>query len=104
KKRFCGQEYYIFDQRRRQGLAAGQAPPAVVLPVIWAPTPSGLPEVMDQVQWQGGGMPALYESKGLRYLKKVEQADYDRCVVAFALAIKDAWLAHPKVIPLPHVE
>ena len=103
QKRFCGQEYYIFDQRRRQKLTPAGQPPAVILPVIWAPVQSGLPETIDQVQWQKGSMHPLYETKGLRYLKKLEPAEYDRCVTAFAEAIKDAWQSHPNIPELPNV-
>ncbi|MEK6374708.1 MAG: hypothetical protein AABO58_18675 [Acidobacteriota bacterium] len=101
--RFGPKEYYIFDQRRRQGLAAGQAPPPVILPVIWVPTPTGLPPAMDLVQWREGDMPALYQTKGLRHLKKLQPVEYDRCVVAFATAIKDAWLTYRNVTELPGV-
>src|SRR6185503_8178272 len=45
---FCGKEYYVFDQRRRQGLPAGQSPPPTILPVIWWPV--GLPGMMKDVQ------------------------------------------------------
>jgi hypothetical protein len=99
-RRFGPKEYYIFDQRRRQGLEPGQPPPPVILPIIWVPTPTGLPPAMDLVQWREGDMPLLYQTKGLRHLKKLFPADYDRCVVAFATAIKDAWLTYRNVTEL----
>jgi FxsC-like protein len=104
QKRFCGQEYYIFDQRRRQEVEPGKPPPAVILPVIWAPTPGGLPDAMDQAQWKDGSMPALYETKGLRYLKRLGSSEYVSCLVAFGQAIKEAWETYPNVVELPNVE
>jgi FxsC-like protein len=92
---FCGKEYFLFDQQRQTGLTAGQKPPAVILPVIWVPVRNGLPAAMDQVQWQDGSMPDIYEKKGLRYLKVLEPAEYERCVLAFAEAIADAWRGRP---------
>ena len=103
QKRFCGQEYYIFDQRRRQNLPPGTQPPGVILPIIWAPVQNGLPDCIDKVQWQKGSMHPLYESKGLRYLKKLEPTEYERCVIAFAEAIKNAWEAHKNIPELPNV-
>jgi FxsC-like protein len=100
--RFCGQEYYLFDERRRAA-AENRSPPAVILPIIWVPAPDGLPSIMNQVQWQPGGMPELYQTKGLRYLKILAPADYKRCVVAFGEAIRDAWRTHPAIPPLQGV-
>lgn len=103
QQRFCGQEYYIFDQRRRQQVLPGGQPPAVILPIIWVPLQNGLPDSIDKVQWQKGSMPALYETKGLRYLKKLQPAEYELCVTAFAEAIKDAWQRHKNIPELPNV-
>ncbi len=49
-KEFCGKEYYVFDQRRRQRLPEGKDPPPVILPVIWYPVDGGLPDFMNQPQ------------------------------------------------------
>src|SRR5262249_37075905 len=76
QKRFCGQEYWVFDQRRRRNLAPGASPPAVVLPVIWAPMNRSLPPYLDKVQWSDFEIPELYKTKGLRYLKRFERATY----------------------------
>ncbi len=104
RKRFCGQEYYIFDQWRRQGLKKGQPPP-VVLPVIWAPTPPGFfPDFMNQVQWGKGDMPDQYAKRGLRNLKILSAEDYRRCVLAFADAIFTASQEYPaRVGELPKI-
>jgi FxsC-like protein len=48
-------------------------------------------------------MHPLYESKGLRYLKKLEPTEYERCVIAFAEAIKNAWETHKNIPELPNV-
>lgn len=67
--RFCGQEFYVFDQRRRAFDVS--APPPVILPIVWARTRGAPPGIMNLVQWQQGGMDPDYEAKGLRNLKKV---------------------------------
>jgi hypothetical protein len=90
-KEFCGREYYLFDQRRRQGLAQGADPPAVILPVIWAPVPGGLPNYMNAVELVPNNLPDKYLQQGLRWLKKSETDLYNRCVAAFARAIVAAW-------------
>jgi hypothetical protein len=96
-KEFCGKEYYVFDQRRRQGLAAGTPPPPVILPVIWAPVLDGLPEFMTEPQYVPPGIADEYRRVGLRRLKRLKRPAYDECVVAFADAIRDA--AHRYNIP-----
>ena len=42
-------------------------------------------------------MPALYATKGLRYLRIADKTAYDRCILAFADAIKIAWQKHQYV-------
>jgi len=103
QKPFCGQEYWVFDQRRRWNLPSGAPVPDVILPVIWAPVDRGLPAFIDEIQWQALGMPAEYRKNGLRYLKRLDPNLYERCVTAFALAIKNAWLSYPAIAPLAGV-
>ena len=55
----CGE-----DQRRRQGLAQGDKPPQVILPVIWAPVEQGYPDVIGDLQADQKDMPKDYFSKG----------------------------------------
>jgi hypothetical protein len=103
QKPFCGQEYYIFDQRRRQGLAAGAKVPRVVLPVLWAPLDAKLP-FFDDIQIKAAGMSEVYWTKGLRYLKKFDPSEYEKCVMAFAEAIHRAAKEHSAIPPLADVE
>jgi len=100
QSRFCGQEYSVFDRRRRQNLKDKAPVPAVILPVIWAPTPGGLPEYMNEMQWGKDEMPAQYDTKGLHYLRIADRTAYDKCVLAFAEAIKTAWLKNQYVVEL----
>jgi hypothetical protein len=102
EKPFCGQEYYIFDQRRRQGLGAGAVIPKTVLPIIWAPVDGSWP-LVDEIQWAAFGFPAIYKEKGLRYLKKFESSQYEKCVYECAQAILKAWKAHKTVEKLATV-
>src|SRR5262249_36251018 len=97
QKRFCGQEYWVFDQRRRRNLAPGATPPAVVLPVIWAPMNRSLPPYLDKVQWSDFEIPELYKTKGLRYLKRFERATYKECVNAMGEAIGKAYNDYPGI-------
>ena len=66
--RFCGQEFYVFDQRRRA--ANPNTPLPVILPIVWAQTRGAPPGILDRVQWQQGGMDPDYEGKGLRFLNR----------------------------------
>src|SRR5262249_59712460 len=88
QKMFCGQEYFIFDQRRRQGMTGD--PPEVILPVIWFPIRQQLPFIRE-IQLDEGGMSPLYRQRGLRWLKIAEPSEYEKCVLAFAEAIQNAW-------------
>jgi FxsC-like protein len=99
QKPFCGQEYWIFDQRRRQSLPT----PKVILPVIWAPVQRRLPAFMNEIQWQQGEMPDIYFEKGLRYLKKLAPNEYEVCVAKFADAISRAYQNYPSIPPLSGV-
>jgi hypothetical protein len=108
-KEFCGKEVYFFDQRRRQGLEPKQDPPAVILPVIWAPvagdpTMSGLPDYLKELQQVPKGVPDSYLELGLRKLRKKDPDAYDECVSAFADAIVAAWRKYPKLPPLANVQ
>jgi hypothetical protein len=87
---FCGKEYYVFDQRRRQGLQPQQDPPAVILPVIWAPVSKGLPDYMKVLHLVPKGVPDSYLEQGLRRLKRERSSAYEVCVNAFADAIVNA--------------
>jgi hypothetical protein len=100
---FCGKEYYVFDQRRRQGLKSNQDPPAVILPVIWAPVAKGLPAEMSEPQQIPAGISDRYRQQGLRALKRFDRDTYDRCVSAFASAICQAWEKHAKMKPLANL-
>lgn len=101
-RKFCGKEYYIFDQRRRQGLAAGQNPPPVILPVIWVPA-GGLPDFMNEVQQVPREVADSYRDSGLRYLRRFDTRSYDLCVSAFAQAIVKAWKNYRNIKPLDKV-
>jgi FxsC-like protein len=90
-KPFCGQEVFIFDKRRQQGLAEGEKAPEVILPVIWAPVEQGYPEIMGNIQADQAGMPKDYFKRGLLRLKILDNKAYQECVVGFADAIKATW-------------
>src|ERR1044071_3398966 len=77
QSRFCGQEYHVFDRRRRQNFPEDATPAPVILPVIWTPTDGALPDFIDNVQWGQGDMPVLYPTKGLRYLRIADKTAYD---------------------------
>jgi hypothetical protein len=98
---FCGKEYYFFDARRRQGLAPHQDPPAVILPVVWAPLASGLPAFMNELHQLPTGVRDSYRTGGLRRLKRQKPSEYDTCVISLADAIIEAWQKHPAIAPLP---
>jgi FxsC-like protein len=100
---FCGQEFWVFDQRRRQSVQPGTKPPPVVLPIIWTPVDGGIPPFMDNLQETASGMPDIYRTKGLRYLKRLDPNAYDRCVTAFADAIQTSWRRYPAIPPLAAV-
>jgi hypothetical protein len=102
-KEFCGREYYVFDQRRRQGVPQGSDPPPVILPVIWAPVSGGVPAYMNAQQQVPKGIADTYRNQGLRRLMRFEPAIYNQCVTAFADAIVDAWRNY-KIKPLPNVK
>lgn len=101
---FCGKEYYIFDQRRRQGVAAGADPPGNVLSVVWHPVEGGLPEFMKDAQLVPDGVSDTYLKRGLRHLKRFDRAAYEMCVAGFATAIREKWRQHAKIKPLAQVE
>lgn len=104
-KPFCGKEYYIFDQRLRRH-AAGGVLPGLVLPVLWAPTPH-LDRRIESIQLKREGMSEIYWEKGLRYLKIIDPGAYEKCVLQFAEAIKDAWNKHgtiPRLTPEPDMD
>lgn len=90
-KEFCGQEFFIFDQRRRQGLAPNATPPDVILPVIWAPLEQNYPNVIGDLQADQAGMHKDYFSKGLLRLKTLNRRAYQKCVANFADAISETW-------------
>lgn len=100
---FCGKEYYIFDQKRRQGLKPNQDPPGVILPVIWVPVANGLPADMNEPQQVPPGISDRYRQQGLRFLQRFERDTYDKCVYAFASAIREAWEKHAKIKPLANL-
>jgi hypothetical protein len=89
--RFCGQEYYLFNERRKS-LRKDRLPP-VILPVIWVPDPEGPDDVLGLVQWASGEIDERYGSKGLRFLMKRDPNEYDRCVDLFGEAIGREWRA-----------
>jgi TIR domain-containing protein len=101
--RMCGQEYYLFDQRRRFQLEEGQRPAAIILPVIWTPDKKGRLEKIDKAQWEAGDMPSRYAKIGLLDLKRFARPEYDACVVAFAQAIRDACDSYPSIPQLPYI-
>jgi hypothetical protein len=98
--KFCGKEYYVFDQRRRQGLPSTKEPPPVILPVIWAPVVEGLPGYLDEVQQVPSKVSTAYRDNGLRYLARFDGSAYEQCVTAFAQAIVRAWREHRNIRPL----
>lgn len=96
-KEFCGQEFYMFDQRRRQGLAQGAKAPDVILPIIWGPVKQGYPSVIGDLQTDQAGLPQDYFRRGLFRLKTLDENAYKRCVADFADAIVKTWEDHHKV-------
>ena len=76
QKEFCGKEYYIFDQRRRKGLAQNEIPPPVILPVIWALDDKTPPSEIAKIQQEQEGYPDRYRTKGLRWLKDISPTQY----------------------------
>jgi hypothetical protein len=98
-REFCGQEVYIFDQRRRQGLAPGDTPPQVILPVIWAPVEQGYPGVIGDLQADQKGMPKDYFNQGLSRLRILNKTAYEECVLGFAQAIYTTWRQYSKEDP-----
>jgi hypothetical protein len=98
-KEFCGQEVYIFDQRRKQGLAAAAKSPEVILPVIWAPVQQGYPSVLGDLQADQAGMPKEYFSQGLYRLRIKDERAYQQCVLSFADAIHKTWNQYRKEDP-----
>jgi hypothetical protein len=102
-REFCGREYYVFDQRRRQGLKPGTDPPPVILPIIWTPVYGGLPEYMKSDQQLPKDIETTYLQLGLRRLRKEKPRMYERCVMAFADAIVNAWRTY-KIPRLPGVQ
>jgi FxsC-like protein len=90
-KEFCGQEFFIFDKRRRLELAEGATPPDVILPVIWAPIMRDYPKLLGDIQFDQAGMVKDYFKKGLCRLKLIDQSAYKACLVGFADAIVSAW-------------
>ena len=108
-KEFCGKEYYFFDQRRRQGLNAGQDLPPVILPVIWAPVAGNpvfgeLPSYLKDLQQVPPGIPDSYLKLGMRKLRRHDKALYDKCVDALADAVITAWQNHQHLPPLQNVQ
>ena len=103
-RKFCGKEYYLFDQRRRQGLEVGKNPPPVILPVIWAPVEGGLPQYMDEVQYIPKEVSDIYRKEGLKWLRRWDRDSYDKCITAFARAIVEARKKYGKAVkPLDKV-
>lgn len=100
---FCGKEYYVFDQRRRQGMPRADTPPPLILPVVWAPVKNGLPDFMNDPQQVPKDVTDSYRTDGLRHFKRFKPQVYRRCVTAFAQAIYNASEAYPKLKPLANV-
>ena len=101
QSKFSGQEYRVFDQRRRQQTGENP-PPEVILPVIWRPITQNLPFVRE-IQLDEDGMSPLYRKEGLRHLKRLDPREYERCVWRFAKAIVNAWQQHPAIPRLKDV-
>ena len=99
QSKFSGQEYRIFDQRRRQD---SDQPRPLILPVIWYPITQKLPFIRE-IQLDEDGMSPLYRREGLLYLKRFDPREYERCVRAFAKAILKARENHPVVPRLKDV-
>jgi hypothetical protein len=97
---FCGKEYYVFDQRRRQGRPAGAPPPPNILSIVWHPVKGGLPAFMRDTQLLPAGVSEDYLTKGLRYLMRFDRQKYERCVTGLAEAINKAEDRRPRVPPL----
>jgi hypothetical protein len=98
-KEFCGQEFYIFDQRRRHQLPGNEKVPDVILPVIWAPVEQGYPSAIGDLQADQVGMPKGYFTKGLFRLKTLDEKAYKECVAGFADAIHTTWKQYSKKDP-----
>ena len=99
---FCGKEYYLFDQRRQQGISPQSDAPAVILPVIWLPVLGGTPAYLNAMQQVPQNVADLYRELGLRRIKRFHPEIYWQCVVAFADSIIRAWQKY-KIPRLPNV-
>ena len=102
RKEFCGKEYFLFDDRRRQALNDRKLPRPVVLPVIWLPVEGGLPPYMDTASNLPAQVPDLYRKIGLKELMTTDRPAYERCVLGFAKAIEQAWKTYWNMPRLPY--
>jgi len=94
-KRFCGQEYWVFERRREaHAKKNGGAMPRVVLPVIWFPVPNPPVQMLHDIQWQTQGISPEYAKRGLYWLKIAEPREYEKVVLALANGILEAWNDH----------
>jgi FxsC-like protein len=94
---FCGKEFTFFDQRRRQGVAPNISPPAVIVPVIWAPVRDESPEVIRKLQFDSASFPPRYTDLGLRHFKLNRRQSYRQGLNAIVDAIRKAGREYPNL-------
>ncbi|MEO7361911.1 MAG: toll/interleukin-1 receptor domain-containing protein [Gemmatimonadaceae bacterium] len=91
-RRFCGQEYHLFEQRAKRQSAMAGKPIHRILPVLWVY--GGGQSEISGLQWHPSEMSAsarsTYEKKGLLRLKKTDPDAYQKYLIEFADAIVSA--------------
>lgn len=99
KSEYCGKEWALFSQRRRQGLPPGATPPPLLKPLIWMPFDfADLPPAVSAGHAALRDPHAVQNAKGLRYMLKQIQEQrtaYNDIVEALATEIIGAADAHP---------
>jgi MinD-like ATPase involved in chromosome partitioning or flagellar assembly len=103
---FCGREFSVLSQRAqvRSHSEPSHVRPAI-LPIVWLPLPSSLPEPLRNIQLRSDELPDIYFVEGLRYLISLRghRDEYNRIVKMFSHRLVDAMehspLARMKDVP-----
>src|SRR6185369_12941035 len=80
-REFCGKEFQIFTERveaaKVRHARFADPPPSVILPILWIPVKSDMPQSLDRLQHYNDDYPSEYKTEGLRYLLRLgKQEEY----------------------------
>ncbi|MGH3937625.1 MAG: TIR domain-containing protein, partial [Pseudonocardiaceae bacterium] len=84
---YCGKEWSIFSERVREYEIQQNGAAELIIPVLWEPTPHGIPAVARQLQYDEDHFPDIYRQIGLRRIVQLQgrrEEEYDIIVNVLA--------------------